>query len=122
MRGNKEIGETFWDFGIPTAVSVIECRKVFSGKIIATGGIRSGLDVAKSLAIGADLAGIALPVLRAQAMGGAEGVKKFLEKIINETKIAMFLAGAKSVKEMKSKKIVVLGKTKQWMEQTGGKK
>ncbi len=116
LRGNKEIGKTYWDFGIPTAVSVIECRREFSGKIIATGGIRNGLDVAKSLVLGADLAGIALPVLQAQDFGGSTSVKKYLEKIIEETKIAMFLAGAKNIKELKKKKFVALGKTKEWIE------
>lgn len=117
LRGNKQIGQTFWDFGIPTAVSVIECKRVFSGKIIATGGIRNGLDVAKSLVLGADLAGIALPVLQAQDFGGTNSVKKYLEKIIEETKTAMFLAGAKNIGELKKKKYVALGKVKEWIEQ-----
>ncbi len=120
LRGGaemKEIGKAFWDFGIPTAVSVIETRRVFSGKIIATGGIRSGADIAKALVLGADLAGIALPVLQAQDFGGAEAVKKYLERIIHETKIAMFLAGAKNIRELKKKKFITLGKVKQWTEQ-----
>jgi isopentenyl-diphosphate delta-isomerase len=117
LRGNKEIGETYWDFGIPTAVSIIETKKVFKGKIIATGGIRTGLDVAKSIVLGADLCGIALPVLRAQAFGGKEAVKEYLEKVIKELKIAMFLTGAKNICELKKKKYFVIGKTKDWLSQ-----
>lgn len=116
LRGNNEIGETYWDFGIPTAVSIIECRKVFRGKIIATGGIRNGLDVAKAIVLGADLCGIALPVLRAQAFGGKDAAKNYLEKVIKELKIAMFLVGAKNIKELKKKKFVALGKTKEWTQ------
>jgi isopentenyl-diphosphate delta-isomerase len=103
MRGNRDIGETFWDFGIPTAKSIIQCKKAFGGKIIASGGIRTGLDCAKAIALGADLCGMALPVLKAQQKGGSEGAKRLLEKTIEELRISMFLAGAKSLKQLKGK-------------------
>jgi len=102
-RGNKELGETFWDIGIGTAESLRQCRKVFEGKLIASGGIRTGLDCAKAIALGADLCGIALPVLKAQQKEGSQGVKKLLEKVIEELRIAMFLAGAKNLEELKGK-------------------
>jgi len=105
-RGDKSIGETFWDFGIPTAESVIQCRKAFDKKIIASGGIRTGLDCAKAIALGADICGLALPVLKAQEKGGSKAVKELLEKIIEELRIAMFLTGAKDLKELKGKAIV----------------
>jgi len=104
MRGNKESGETFREFGIPTAVSIYECRKEFKGSIIASGGIRSGLDIVKGLILGASLAGIALPVLKAQNKGGAKGVERYLKGIIDETRIAMFLVNAKNLAALKSKK------------------
>ncbi len=104
LRGNKGLGEAFWDFGIPTAVSVFECRQAFKGPIIASGGVRSGLDVVKGLILGANLAGIALPVLKAQSLGGAKGVEKYLQEIIDETRIAMFLLNAKSIKDLKKTK------------------
>jgi isopentenyl-diphosphate delta-isomerase len=105
LRGNKEIGETFWDYGIATAESIVECRRAFKKKIIASGGIRTGLDAAKAIALGADLCGIALPVLKAQQAEGKQGVKKYLEKIIEELKIAMFLSGVKNLKQLKKVKI-----------------
>jgi len=105
LRGNKELGETFWDYGIPTAESIVQCRKEFKGQIIASGGIRTGLDIAKAIALGADLGGMALPVLKAQQTGGKEGVKKYLQKVIEELKIAMFLSGAKNIAELKKVKI-----------------
>jgi isopentenyl-diphosphate delta-isomerase len=108
LRGNKELGETFWDYGISTAESIVQCRKAFKGPIIASGGIRTGLDIAKAIALGADLGGMALPVLKAQQSGGKEGVKKYLEKVIEELKISMFLSGVKNIKELKKVKIARL--------------
>jgi isopentenyl-diphosphate Delta-isomerase len=116
LRGKSDLGKEFWDFGIPTAASIILTKKNFKGKIIATGGIRSGLDCVKALILGADLCGIALPVLKAQNKGGSKEVKKYLKKIIEEIHTAMFLLGAKNIKELKKKKFVVLGNTKEWIK------
>lgn len=104
LRGNKEKGEIFWNFGIPTLQSLLEVKKNFKGQIIASGGIRNGLDMAKAIVLGADMCGIALPVLEAQKQGGSTAVKKYLEKRIDELRIAMFLVGAKNLKELKKKK------------------
>lgn len=99
LRAGKSISKELWDFGIPTASSIAECRKVFKGPIIASGGIRSGIDAVKAFVLGADLIGIALPVLKAQQEAGSKGVQKYLEKIIEEMRIALFLIGAKTPKE-----------------------
>jgi len=104
LRGNRELGETFWDFGIPTAVSIFECRREFKGPIIASGGIRSGLDIIKGIILGADIGGIALPVLKAQHAGGAKGVEEYLAGIIKEIKIGMFLLNARNLTDLKKKK------------------
>lgn len=119
MRNKKTvgIGKTYWDFGIPTAVSIIETKAVFNKPIIATGGIRTGLDCVKAIVLGADLCGIALPILKAQQEGGVKGVQQYLEKIIEEIKIGMFLVGAKNLRELKKKKYLLFGKTKEWIEQ-----
>ncbi|MEM0360244.1 MAG: type 2 isopentenyl-diphosphate Delta-isomerase [Candidatus Diapherotrites archaeon] len=104
LRGNRELGETFWDFGIPTAISIYECRQEFKGQIIASGGIRNGLDIIKGIILGADLGGIGLPVLKAQAEGGEKGVEEYLRKRINEIRIGMFLLNAKKIPDLKKKK------------------
>lgn len=117
IQSGKSYNSNFWDFGIPTVPSLIECDKVFKGHIVASGGIRSGLDVVKSIALGADMAGIAYPVLMAQNVAGYRGVKDYLSGIIRETKMAMFMVGAKSVEELKGREYVLLGKTKQWVDQ-----
>ncbi|MFH1240111.1 MAG: type 2 isopentenyl-diphosphate Delta-isomerase [Candidatus Diapherotrites archaeon] len=106
LRGNKESGEVFWDFGIPTLESLIQVKESFKGQIVASGGIRNGLEMAKALVLGADMCGIALPVLKAQNAGGSAGVEKYLRMRIEELKTAMFLTGAKNIKELKQQKVV----------------
>ncbi len=117
MRGNPKVGKTFWDFGIPTAVSIAVCKKAFSGKIIASGGIRNGLDVVKSLVLGADLCAMALPALQAQNAGGATAVKQRLATTMEEIRIGMYLVGCKNISELKKQKPIITGKTREWIDQ-----
>ncbi|HID90629.1 TPA: type 2 isopentenyl-diphosphate Delta-isomerase, partial [Candidatus Bathyarchaeota archaeon] len=93
-------------------------RESFDGVVIASGGIRSGIDVAKALALGADCAGIALPLLKV-APEGPQKVVDFLEGIIGELKACMFLVGAESVEELKRVPIVITGKTGEWLRLRG---
>jgi isopentenyl-diphosphate delta-isomerase len=122
LRGNPDVGKTYWNFGVPTAVSIVLVRKVFKGPIIASGGIRNGLDVAKSLVLGADLAGFAIPALQAQNAGGSDAVKKRLETVVQEIRIACYLLGCKNLKGLKKQKPILTGKTRDWVEQALGKR
>ncbi|MDO8624461.1 MAG: type 2 isopentenyl-diphosphate Delta-isomerase, partial [Candidatus Diapherotrites archaeon] len=117
LRGNPEVGKTFWNFGIPTAVSIVLVKKAFKGPVIASGGIRNGLDVAKSLVLGADLASMAIPALQAQNTGGSDGVKKRLGTVLEEVRIACYLLGCKNLAELKKQKPILTGKTRDWLEQ-----
>jgi isopentenyl-diphosphate delta-isomerase len=118
LRGNKEIAETFWDFGIPTVPSIIQCRMVFEQlPLIASGGIRSGLDITKALVLGADIAGTAMPILQAQHKGGSKEIESLFEKFRKEFKIGMFLAGSGKPEDLKGKKVYFFGKTAEWVEQ-----
>lgn len=119
LRGNPEVGKTFWNFGIPTAVSVFACRKAFKGKIIASGGIRTGLDVVRAIVLGADLAGFAAPIIKADSIGGVTEIEKFLKKTIKEIKITAYLLGCKKLTGLKKKKPIITGKTKEWIDQLG---
>ena len=65
----KTTDEAFWDWGIPTAVSLIEATQTVKIPVIASGGVRSGLDIAKSLALNANLASVCQPVLKPQLKG-----------------------------------------------------
>ena len=114
----QRLGENFWDWGIPTATSLIEVVQSVHLTVIASGGIRSGMDVAKALALGADLASAALPVLR-PATKSAEEVKKTLQFTIEELRNAMFLVRAESIQKLRGVPVVVVGKTAEWLRVRG---
>jgi isopentenyl-diphosphate delta-isomerase len=114
----QRLGETFWEWGIPTAISVFEVSNSVNVPVIASGGIRNGVDVAKSLALGASLVSISAPVLR-PATRSAEQVKKTLGFIIEELRNVMFLTGVDSIKKLRRVPVVVTGKTAQWLLMRG---
>jgi len=113
MAGSKrrrDIARTFGEFGIPTADSVLNVRKVNKDlPLIATGGIRNGRDVAKALALGADMASIANPLLKA-ALVSSEKVEDVLYRFMEELKIMLFVIGVKSIKELKKADCLNSGK------------
>ena len=96
-------GKTFWDWGIPTPISLVETGEATKWRlpILATGGIRNGLDVAKALALGADAAGIA-HVLLEPANDGKDATINELRMIIKELRTAMFLVGVDGIEKMKN--------------------
>ena len=95
-----EIAETFKNWGIPTAECVKEVRSALPGiPLIASGGVHSGLDLAKSIALGADLAGIARPFLLA-AQQSTEAVISKIEQLKRELMITMFVAGARDISSL----------------------
>jgi isopentenyl-diphosphate delta-isomerase len=105
----------FSDWGIPTSISILESKVGLP--IIATGGVRSGVDIAKSIVLGADVCGIALPFLKIIKKEGKEGVEMYIDKLQKELKIAMILTGSKNIEELKMAKHVLTGKVKDWAEQ-----
>jgi isopentenyl-diphosphate delta-isomerase len=120
-RGDRlaqNLGEVLWDWGITTAVSLVEVAQSVSLPVIASGGIRSGKDVANAIALGASLGGIASPILAAALKGPAE-VKKVLNIMVTQLRNVMFLVGADSVETLKSSPLVVMGKTAEWLRLRG---
>ncbi|MBU2100118.1 type 2 isopentenyl-diphosphate Delta-isomerase [Candidatus Micrarchaeota archaeon] len=113
LYSRKRLSEVFGEFGIPTAASVLMTKKASKKKIIASGGIRNGLEIAKSLILGADLAGIATPAL-IKAKKGEKAVEKLIEILEEELRISMFLCGAKNIQELKKKKAVLQNNLLEW--------
>ena len=104
-RSKGSYGKAFWDWGIPTALSVLEVKSVFSGHVWASGGIRSPSDVLKSIAIGADLCGLAQPVLVSQNKKGAAGVYELIEGMIDGLRTSMARLGFGSIEELRKAKV-----------------
>ena len=100
LRGNRKLGETFSQWGIPTTESIVQCRKVKGLTVIGSGGIRNGIEAAKAIALGADLVGLALPFLK-PATQSARAVEKRLDQLITELKVSMFCLGVKNLSQLK---------------------
>jgi isopentenyl-diphosphate delta-isomerase len=108
------IGGAFFDWGIPAPVSLMSVGTDIP--VIASGGILDGVHVASSIALGACCAGAAGIILK-EAMISADAVKEKLTIIREELRAAMLLTGSKNISELASADFVVLGKTKEWMDQ-----
>lgn len=102
------LGELFWDWGIPTAVSLIEVRKSVKIPVIASGGIRNGLEIAKCIALGANMCGMAFPFLR-HASKSLESLYEFTNRTLIELKSTMFLVGSKNTKQLGKARFMVTG-------------
>jgi isopentenyl-diphosphate delta-isomerase len=114
--GARKLGEELWDWGIPTAASVGLLGDL-GLDIIATGGLRSGMDVARALALGARAGGLAAPVLRAHKEGGYDAVIAFLEHVIAGVRAAVFLTGCRTPAQLRSAPKVIGSTLKAWLEQ-----
>ena len=114
---DRYYGELFWDWGIPTAISTAEVVNNVDIPVISSGGIRSGLEAAKAIALGADSVGMALPFLKKSI--SHEELTQFIHKFNDSLRIAMFLVGANNIEELKQSKLVVRGKTREWLNERG---
>jgi isopentenyl-diphosphate delta-isomerase len=93
-RKGQPLELTFADWGIPTEEALIQVRRALPDmELVASGGIRNGLDVAKAIALGANVAAIGQPLL-APALESADKVIESLDKVIHEIKVAMLCVGA----------------------------
>jgi isopentenyl-diphosphate delta-isomerase len=104
----KHLGEMFWDWGIPTAASLIEVRRAVKLPLIASGGLRNGLEVAKCIALGASMAAMAYPFLQTAAQS-RESLFAFADAILAELKSTMFLVGAKNNAALASSRYILTG-------------
>jgi isopentenyl-diphosphate delta-isomerase len=106
---HARLGATFADWGLTTAESILEVRRA-SKKVplVASGGLRTGLDVAKAVGLGATIAGMAAPILRAAEAGEAE-VDRLIAQVMLEIRATLFGVGASSVDRFRRRPRLVLG-------------
>jgi len=120
LRGEARgtgLGAVYRDWGVPTAVSILGARPA-GLPIIATGGVRSGLDAAKAIALGASLVGVARPLLAA-ALEGDQAVEAWITQFLEELRVAVFLTGGRAPSDLARVPRVILGETRLWAEQLG---
>lgn len=98
----RQLGKTFADWGIPTADCIVQIRQQYpSLPLIASGGLRNGLEVAKAIALGADLAGLAFPFLQA-ASNSYEALDELVQLLIAEIKTVLFCTGNANLTELQA--------------------
>ncbi len=114
---NKELGEKFWDVGIPTVPAIIGAKKYSRKPVVGSGGVRTGQDILKCMILGCALTSAGMPVITAQNKSGVKGLVSHLNALKREFHAGMFLVGAKNVNELHGKKYYLFGKTKEWAEQ-----
>ena len=104
LSQDPPFGEMFSDFGLPTRwiLERIDPHRTGSARIVASGGIRNGIQAIKALALGADYVAVARPCLLA-ARESADAVVAAGERLFREMRTAMFLVGAGNVAELDRK-------------------
>lgn len=119
LRGSprqRALGSLLRDWGVPTAASVVYAERA-GFDVIASGGVRDALDVARALALGARVAGLALPFLRAWAAGGADAVLDVGERLSEGLRTVMALTGARRVADLRRVPRVLGPELGRWIAQ-----
>ncbi len=96
---DRSLGELFGTWGIPTAESILQVGTVPGVRIIGSGGLRSGVDIAKCLALGAEITGLAQPFLE-PALDSVEAVVARIERVLEELRVAMLCLGTRRPSEL----------------------
>lgn len=108
------LGATFAGWGIPTPAAVVAAGRA-GLPVIATGGVRSGLDAAKALALGAELVGVARPLLAA-ARTGAAALDVWIDQFLLELRTALFLTGCATPAQLRERPVVIRGRARAWID------
>jgi isopentenyl-diphosphate delta-isomerase len=120
---SRALGDALWDWGIPTAASVALLAPLGFETLVATGGMSTGLDVARSIALGASAAGIARPVLKALLSGeGAAGraaAVGLLDAAESELRAVMLLTGSRTLAALRRAPRVISGELRLWLDELG---
>ncbi|MFW9989956.1 MAG: type 2 isopentenyl-diphosphate Delta-isomerase [Candidatus Odinarchaeota archaeon] len=119
----RKIADTFREWGIPTPISILNVRDVSNKLIIATGGLRSGVDITKSIVLGADIGGFAFKFLktawRDYKSNSMSNTIKEIKTLKHELRSSMWLMNAENINKLKcnSEKRILVGKLYQWINQ-----
>ncbi len=113
----RSLGDRYREWGIPTAASVAMVARAGFRTIFATGGMMTGLDAAKAIALGASAAGMARPALQAFERGGKAGAAVFFDQIEAELRTAMLLTGSRTLKELERAPRLIVGELAEWLRQ-----
>lgn len=114
---NADISDLF-SWGIPTALSLIEAKKLNYDDmyLIGSGGIKTSLDIVKSICLGADMTAISGEILSYIVRGGYEYTLKYIDGLMEKTKMLMMLNGAKNISELQKVDYKVTGKLRELLE------
>jgi isopentenyl-diphosphate Delta-isomerase len=105
----SKLGDLFWDWGIPTALSILLVSRSVKIPIIASGGLRNGLEIAKCMILGSNLCAMAFPFLKRAAKSEDE-LEKFTQLILSEIRSTMFLLGRKDIGSLKNTRYILTDK------------
>ena len=120
----RALGELLSGWGIPSAAALAACARAVGAaagagevELIASGGVRSGLDVAKAIALGASVAGFALPMLKAHQRGGVEAARAELRGCVTALKAICLLTGSRDLAGLRASRPVLLEPLQSWVAQ-----
>ncbi len=117
LRGSprqRALGELLREWGVPTAASIVYAERA-GFDVIASGGVRNALDVARALALGAQVAGLALPFLRAWSAEGSEGVMKAGEALSEGLRAVMALTGSRRIADLRRAPRILGPELERWL-------
>lgn len=116
----EETLQMFNDWGIPTAAAICEVKtsQPFLS-VIGTGGIKTGLDIAKAISLGSSAAGVAGMFLRELHENGMDGLEQKVETLFFELKMVMTALGVKKIDDLRRVPLLISGETYHWLEQRG---
>jgi isopentenyl-diphosphate delta-isomerase len=117
----RAVGRALAEWGVPTAFSIVAARRVLGPgcRIVGSGGVTNGLDCARAIAAGADVAGFARAALMAWNEGGLEGAVAFIERLEREVRAVMLVTGSADVESLKRAPRVYGGELRSWLESWG---
>jgi isopentenyl-diphosphate delta-isomerase len=116
-----QVGQTFGDWGVPTALSTIAARRILgeAACVVASGGIETGLDCARAIVAGANIVGVARPVLLEWQAAREEGAATYLERLKHELRVAALLCGARDTAGLRRAPRIYTGGLRDWLAAYG---